>query len=380
VKERDLLAAVAAAPDDDAPKLVYADWLIERGDARGEHIRLAIAGRSDEAKALVEAHPEWSDGMSLWWSKGFAREAWLDVRPYDRELVDRHPLLARVRGAQGAIEAFPTDRLERVHVEGAIDAARLAALPFPRLGELELDGQYVTDLAALASAPWFPTLEKLWARGEGALDALVARASALRDLSLIDGPQVGLGALAAIPNLERLNLTIRYLAEEQIEQVLAAPRLRVLRLLSTRISDGLAERIAARGLWELHLPACRVSLAGARRLRAAGHEDVRPSYAIPEPSSSLTDAELEAEIDRVTAPWGDGELPEESWWTACPREGAYLEIVSALRTITGEELAEYTGWPEVCRLLWAEVADAHFPGRENPFTPLVEWLARRRAS
>jgi uncharacterized protein (TIGR02996 family) len=38
--EEALLAAVAAAPEDDAPRLVYADWLQERGaDARAEYLR-----------------------------------------------------------------------------------------------------------------------------------------------------------------------------------------------------------------------------------------------------------------------------------------------------------------------------------------------------
>jgi uncharacterized protein (TIGR02996 family) len=31
-----LLQAVLASPDDDTPRLVYADWLEERGDPRGE--------------------------------------------------------------------------------------------------------------------------------------------------------------------------------------------------------------------------------------------------------------------------------------------------------------------------------------------------------
>src|SRR4051812_5383520 len=36
-----LLAAIAEAPDDDAPRLVYADWLEEHGDdARAEFIRV----------------------------------------------------------------------------------------------------------------------------------------------------------------------------------------------------------------------------------------------------------------------------------------------------------------------------------------------------
>jgi uncharacterized protein (TIGR02996 family) len=36
------LKAVIAAPDDDLPRLIYADWLDERGDPRGEFIRCQI--------------------------------------------------------------------------------------------------------------------------------------------------------------------------------------------------------------------------------------------------------------------------------------------------------------------------------------------------
>jgi uncharacterized protein (TIGR02996 family) len=42
-REEDFLEAIRAAPDDDGPRLVYADWLDERGDPRGEFIRLQIA-------------------------------------------------------------------------------------------------------------------------------------------------------------------------------------------------------------------------------------------------------------------------------------------------------------------------------------------------
>ena len=37
--ERDWLAAVVADLADDAPKLVYADWLEERGDERSDFLR-----------------------------------------------------------------------------------------------------------------------------------------------------------------------------------------------------------------------------------------------------------------------------------------------------------------------------------------------------
>ena len=36
------LAAICANPDDDAPRLVYADWLDEHGDPRGEFIRVQV--------------------------------------------------------------------------------------------------------------------------------------------------------------------------------------------------------------------------------------------------------------------------------------------------------------------------------------------------
>lgn len=41
--EARFLAAIAADPNDDDARLVYADWLTERGDPRGEYLRLEIA-------------------------------------------------------------------------------------------------------------------------------------------------------------------------------------------------------------------------------------------------------------------------------------------------------------------------------------------------
>lgn len=68
-READLLASVLAAPDDDAPRLVYADWLLERGDPRGEFIALQCRAAAlpdgaarwaleSNTKALLERHDE----------------------------------------------------------------------------------------------------------------------------------------------------------------------------------------------------------------------------------------------------------------------------------------------------------------------------------
>jgi len=50
LNEEDLLAAVWASPKDDAPRLVYADFLQERGDPRGELIALQCQPKLDTVK------------------------------------------------------------------------------------------------------------------------------------------------------------------------------------------------------------------------------------------------------------------------------------------------------------------------------------------
>jgi uncharacterized protein (TIGR02996 family) len=41
IEETTFVAAILAAPRDDTPRLVFADWLDERGDPRGELLRIA---------------------------------------------------------------------------------------------------------------------------------------------------------------------------------------------------------------------------------------------------------------------------------------------------------------------------------------------------
>ncbi len=59
--EAELLAAIYDHPDDDGPRLVYADWLQERSDPRGEFIALQLRGELDAAatkreRELVKKH------------------------------------------------------------------------------------------------------------------------------------------------------------------------------------------------------------------------------------------------------------------------------------------------------------------------------------
>jgi uncharacterized protein (TIGR02996 family) len=75
----ELLADIRKQPDRDEPRLVYADWLIERGDPRGELIELQCRGTGEKRAAqLIRAHErEWLPGAEhadeILWERGFVK-------------------------------------------------------------------------------------------------------------------------------------------------------------------------------------------------------------------------------------------------------------------------------------------------------------------
>lgn len=76
VRNPTLYAAVLAAPDDDAPRLVYADWLTERGDPWGELIALQIARTHTDTPELAARERELLVGVppSQTYRRGFLEE------------------------------------------------------------------------------------------------------------------------------------------------------------------------------------------------------------------------------------------------------------------------------------------------------------------
>ncbi len=56
MQDHEFLKAIVEAPDDVAPRLVYADWLDEIGDPRGEFIRVQC-----ERETLSERDPRCRD-------------------------------------------------------------------------------------------------------------------------------------------------------------------------------------------------------------------------------------------------------------------------------------------------------------------------------
>src|SRR5262245_51741438 len=125
-EEESFLVAISATPDDEALRLVYADWLEERGDVRSEYLRLlcslatlprrrtrkrkALETRFEELRASID--PGWQISVAL----VFDRDAW-------RKVLSHH------EKALGTIRCFdPAVRRKPVGVWRDVQAALLKLL------------------------------------------------------------------------------------------------------------------------------------------------------------------------------------------------------------------------------------------------------------
>jgi uncharacterized protein (TIGR02996 family) len=221
------LAAIAAAPDDDLARLVFADWLDEHDDPLGDFIRLQIEleplrlPRADPRAELERVH------LLAWWSSwsAFHKQDTLLTRKLDREkeLLKAHradwlgpaavldedyesyfgPEFRRgfVSSASIGLSAFlehgPALRqacpaLQRLIVIGTLGRGEsLAAQPaLAGLPELVLAGWLTAaDARALSKSPHLANLRSLtvWigAEKEDSVCRALARLLGLRELVLV---------------------------------------------------------------------------------------------------------------------------------------------------------------------------------------------------
>ena len=129
--EADLLAAVYAAPLDDAPRLVYSDFLQDRGDPRGDFIALQLAGR--DASALVAEHgARWLGDLpatDVTWERGFPAAG--RPRPGADPRDPRWRTLHTLAGTAILADAAPLPALRRLVDLGDADLVALGALTRP---------------------------------------------------------------------------------------------------------------------------------------------------------------------------------------------------------------------------------------------------------
>jgi uncharacterized protein (TIGR02996 family) len=139
----EVLAAIAARPDDIQPWLVYADQLQERGDPLGERIARAKAGdRLDHLPWLGSLWDAFVSGaLEVDWHLGFVRRATL------RTVAGRLPIDWRA-----AVTELFNLRVGRFVRELTIDIPRFSSVPREWLRMVVFDAQQY-----LASIPALPT-------------------------------------------------------------------------------------------------------------------------------------------------------------------------------------------------------------------------------
>ena len=278
------LQAILEDPEADTPRLVYADWLEERGDPRSEFIRvqceLARIGGGDPRSAelgyrqqqLLSAHrAEWLGplrGVTTLYDptfrRGFLEEMTLDARTF-LELGERlfalHPLrhVSITDAGQGAYSDPEGHRRHVSTLAASPLLARLTSMGLPFIGD--------PGIEVLAASPHLARLTSLdLARGQL-------------------GPARALAASPYLRHLTRLNLVANRIGPEGAEALAGSPFLAHLTDLNldgissrhgdveNNISDRGAEALAASPyltrLAKLTLYLNGISDAGVRALAAS---------------------------------------------------------------------------------------------------------------
>src|SRR5947209_6703837 len=170
------LQAILDAPDDDAPRLLYADWLDEHGDPdRAEFIRvqIALAARRSASPGLWRREQELLALHEQEWAapvRGVAN-AWTFRRGFIEEV--RADALALAEGADDLFRQAPVRSLQLAWTlttpQRRLLPARLAECPhFVRLQALDLSGCcFLHDygLSAFLASPYLTNLTSLRLNG-----------------------------------------------------------------------------------------------------------------------------------------------------------------------------------------------------------------------
>lgn len=277
-----LLAAIAADPDDDTPRLALADWLDEHGDpARAEFIRVQIeyarAAERDprrvplreRAAQLLAAHertwlPPGPDRLALFyeWRRGFVTV----LDPCARGVLGGEDSLKRLALFPLAEElefGFCLDdeefrympELPNLRAFGVGGNVRITAASVRQIGRwralrrLRLNGDNITD-EALPHLAGLSALEELDLGYSGVTDAglrHLAPLAALRSLDVSDThvTGTGLGVARHWPSLRRLRLDRTWLADGGLGELAACPALEELHFEDERWTQPLGDAFLA---------------------------------------------------------------------------------------------------------------------------------------
>jgi uncharacterized protein (TIGR02996 family) len=323
--KRELLAAVRAEPDADEPRMILADWHMERGNPRGEFIaamcRLATGGLNPARRIETRKRAEklLEKNIDTWAAPAAAVLADKKVRAT--------PLIARFN-APGA------RRRNVVFRRGFIDKVRASASKFLDHGQALLDAELVTALElakasaksiqALAASPMLADIQALTVRGQiGDAGALALAESPhlgslvrlnLKDTGIGDAGAKALAWSSGLGSLRSLSLSGNEIGDDGVEALAGSPVLAGLdRLFLSRNEIGDAGVMAladAPGASRLVI----LALGGNEELGDEGAQRLLDSRTL----SSLE--RLEVDVCEI----GDGMLDalRERWPRLRPRASA----------------------------------------------------------
>jgi len=303
--EAALLAAIAANLDDDAPRLVYADWLAERGDPRGELMQLQVSLSTmleeDERRKPTEKRVKeiLEENGAKWLGRlvelrrhgieyGFERGVIGTVSgpgavlaKHAAKILEAAPLLTRVqvvavdKDVTGLVGSPLAARIRSLRIgSGSGRIAGLAELALPELRVLDLDGIAIgpEDLALL-DAPHLQAVRIAMCRlNKGVVEAFARVRGPLRRLELPSahfGPRFGqiAGASASYQGLQSLALAGNDLGRAGLDALL--PALANVEYLDLRGNE-LAVTDLPKLLDPAALPKVRALLLGGNALGDAG--------------------------------------------------------------------------------------------------------------
>jgi uncharacterized protein (TIGR02996 family) len=301
---------VCEHPDDDTSRLVYADWLDERGNPgdteRAEFIRAQCAAarlpQGDPRRRALETRAnQLLPAQEQRWQQEL-REVGVELRSLSFERGFPTYIYFDLAGQflAHAQELFAEAPIRSLHVAGGPpeEIAAMVVSPYmARLEELDLSGKAHGDplpiseagLEALAASPHFAHLRKL-ALGHAGIGSEGARALATSrnlpglqelDLRFNSLGSTGAALLASSPHLRQLcvlNLSNNGIGSDGARAVAAAPwldGLQELEMGGNWLGDEGAQALAASPhvthLRELGLSGSRIGDIGARALAYSPH-------------------------------------------------------------------------------------------------------------
>jgi uncharacterized protein (TIGR02996 family) len=290
-QEDALIAAVCAAPEDDTPRLVCADWLDENGQTeRAELIRVEVAierlpADDPQRRALVWRARELHYHHERAFGAGLPRAVQRFTCHFRRGFVARvcGSVAAFLKAGAALVRHFPLEQADLSDLGGRV--ADLAAAPaLGSLRGLRLDGNEDPGAVELLDSPllgWLAHLDLDCAALDAAGAARLAGKDRLAQLTSLHPGRLepsGLRALLRSPhlaNLTSLDLQTSDLGAAGVGTLTQATqlgRLTCLNLSYASLGRGWAERLAAwprlGELTELRLRSCLLGDAGLRRLAA----------------------------------------------------------------------------------------------------------------